>query len=383
MTVIRYAFDRSARSFDENGHLHVEVTNISKAAVNPYYGREIPRSEELGLMPDKVYNLLRDPSELAKSVDSFNGLPVMDVHIPVSAADSHRERIVGTTGTGTVFEHPYLKTPMVIWDGDAIKGIETGEKRQLSCGYRYDADMTPGEYEGVSYDGVMRNIKGNHVALVEVGRAGSDVIVNDSKPTNSKGAAVSAPKLKGLKMPATKEAALDAVLAKLKPFLAADADMDKVKDCMSQDDDDMDDDDEDEDEAKKKAAADKKAKDDAEEEAKKRADADKSKDDDKKAMDAAIKAATDKVKADMIAVREAERVVLPLVGHVHGMDSAEAIYAYALKQHGVDTTNVHPSAFPALIKTIGRSNGAPAMATDASAKTLADLVPSINRVRKA
>jgi hypothetical protein len=40
--------------------------------------------------------------------------------------------------------------------------------------------MTPGEFEGKAFDGVMRNILGNHVALVEEGRAGPDVFVGDS-----------------------------------------------------------------------------------------------------------------------------------------------------------------------------------------------------------
>ncbi len=40
--------------------------------------------------------------------------------------------------------------------------------------------MTPGSYNGEAYDGVMRDIAGNHVALVVQGRAGADVLVNDS-----------------------------------------------------------------------------------------------------------------------------------------------------------------------------------------------------------
>jgi hypothetical protein len=42
--------------------------------------------------------------------------------------------------------------------------------------------MQPGVYMGQRYDGVMTNIRANHVALVEAGRAGSDVVVMDSKP---------------------------------------------------------------------------------------------------------------------------------------------------------------------------------------------------------
>ena len=79
-----------------------------------------------------------------------------------------------------MFDAPYLKNSLVVWDGEAIKLIEDDKQKELSCGYRYRADMTPGTYEGVRYDGVMRDIRGNHVALVEEGRAGPDVLVADS-----------------------------------------------------------------------------------------------------------------------------------------------------------------------------------------------------------
>ena len=46
------AFDRaSVRIYDRYGRLHVEIMNISKAAVNPYIGREIPDWQALGVEP--------------------------------------------------------------------------------------------------------------------------------------------------------------------------------------------------------------------------------------------------------------------------------------------------------------------------------------------
>src|ERR1039458_1120125 len=72
-TVMEIACDSSLknRHYEENGQLRIERTPISKATVNPYYGREIPKAEELGLTPDRVYYLLRDPGELAKAAPSF------------------------------------------------------------------------------------------------------------------------------------------------------------------------------------------------------------------------------------------------------------------------------------------------------------------------
>jgi len=174
--------DRSARHYDADGRLHVAASNISKAAVNPYYGREIPGAEGLGLNLDRVYHLLRDPDELEKAAPTFNNLPILSRHVPVSAtgSDTHQpDLVVGSTGTDAAFDGQYLRNSLVIWAGAAIAGIEQEVQRELSSAYRYVADMTPGTYKGLHYDGVMRSIVGNHVALVQQGRAGRDVVVGD------------------------------------------------------------------------------------------------------------------------------------------------------------------------------------------------------------
>lgn len=170
----------SARSIDENGFLHVEGSHITKATVNPYYGREIPNWQDAGLDPDKVYYGLRDPKELQASLKTWEGLPLHIEHHIDSADEPEKLTRVGAVGTGAVWNPPYVDAPLTVWDGGAIDAIEDGSFRELSCAYRYDPDFTPGIYEGINYDFVMRNIRGNHVALVEEGRAGPDVVVADA-----------------------------------------------------------------------------------------------------------------------------------------------------------------------------------------------------------
>lgn len=176
----RLALDRaSARVFDGDGHLHVKRTPISKACVNEYLGREIPGWEDLGLDADRRYALLRDPDELAKAADSFNNKPLLFDHNPVSADEHDHTRTVGVV-SNPVFEAPYLYADLACWSGPAIRMVEDGSQKELSSAYRYEPDMTPGTFAGVRYDGVMRNIFANHVALVKKGRAGPDVVVGDS-----------------------------------------------------------------------------------------------------------------------------------------------------------------------------------------------------------
>lgn len=175
----------SVRSKDENGFLHVALTPISKATVNPYLGREIEGSAAHGFKPDAIYYGLRDPKELEKAADTFNGLPLLLEHHPTDAENLPKEWVVGSMGTDAVYEKPYLKNSMTVTDAQAIGYIEDGTAKEISCSYRFTPDFTAGTYteadgSEVHYDFIMRDIRGNHVALVPEGRAGHDVHVADS-----------------------------------------------------------------------------------------------------------------------------------------------------------------------------------------------------------
>jgi hypothetical protein len=391
------AFDRaSVRTVDVDGRMHVEISNISKAAVNPYLGREIPGAASLGLDPERVYMLFRDPAELQKGAHTFNNIPLLSRHIPVSAAEPQKELIVGSTGTDAIFDAPYLKNSLVIWDAVAIAGVESKEQCELSSAYRYTAVMTPGVYEGVAYDGVMTNLIGNHVALVEVGRAGPDVVVGDENPlihtmeyqtmkASRKAIAVKAAlgaylrpliaqdaaigdlgalvrgvtaatfaqdQARIVKDVTAKFTAADPVALAQVIKLAADAEPDDEKDDKRAEDDD----DEESDDKKKKAAEDD---DDEDDEDKEKSTA---------AMDAAIKAAQADTVKRMNAIRQAEKEVQPLIGEVAAQDSAEAVYKLALDHAKVDLTGVHPSAYGAMVRMLPKPGDvkAPRIAQDAA-----------------
>lgn len=359
-TTERLAFDRaSVRSFDGNGRLQVKVSNISKANVCPYFGREIPNAEKLGLEPDKIYQLWRHPDELKKAAATFNNIPLLSIHTPDFPGDPPREYRVGVTHSNADFDGTYLTNGLSVWDDSAIAGIETEEQEELSSSYQYVADMTPGVTpNGEPYDGIMRDIIGNHVALVERGRAGSDVLVADSLPPE-------------LMLMSKRKAAI--IRATLKPLLAADADLEAevrkallaLDEAEKEDEKEKkpaeDEDDEDSDDKKKKPAEDED-------------DEDDKKDDkvSKTAMDSAIRLAADSARKqaakDFRAVREAEQAVRPLIGDVVAMDSADDVYRTALEQAGVDIEGVHPSAFPKMVKMAieQQNNKRPVIAQDSA-----------------
>ncbi len=173
----RIAFDFRMETID--GHLVVTDCNISKANVCPYLGSEIPDSESLGLDPSKIYMLYRDSAELEAAVKTYERVPLMMQHVAVSADSPQQFLIVGTV-SNVRFSYPFLKADLTIWTREGIEAVESGKQRELSCGYRYKPDMTPGTSpDGVKYDGRMTQLIANHVALVEAGRAGPDVLVAD------------------------------------------------------------------------------------------------------------------------------------------------------------------------------------------------------------
>lgn len=345
----KLAFDRqSVRSFDADGMLHVETTPISKSNICIYYGREIPDWESMGLNANYGYRLLRDPAELERGAPTFNNKPVLNTHLPFLASNPPQEAIIGSTGESARMVGDYLQNSIVVWSDKAIAGIESGQQREISSSYRYRADMTPGVYNGEEYDGVMRDIVCNHVAVVPSGRAGPDVLVYDEKP-------------KGYSIMSK----LDKLWAKLLPHLAADAEPEEVKKELKNL---VEDEDEDEKKDKPKTADDEQTEADKDDESEaerlkreekelkereEREDADRKKDremanDAKLAMDALESKLARKFKD----LREAERMCEPLIGNV-ACDSAEEVYRMALEHHGVKgVKGIHASALKPMVELL-------------------------------
>ena len=89
---------------------------------------------------------------------------------------------VGSTGTDAAFHDPYLTNSLHIQDKKAIDRINDGSMRELSLAYRYKPIFTAGvSPDGEKYDFLMTDISANHLALVDEGRAGHEVLVYDSK----------------------------------------------------------------------------------------------------------------------------------------------------------------------------------------------------------
>lgn len=170
----------SVREHDTNGFFEIPNNPISKVGVFPYSGRSIGAPD-----PNKTYMVYRPAEELGspETLKSFRLQPLINDHTMLGAADqglkpAEEKGVHGCIGEKVTFDGRVMRSNLKIWSQSLAKQIKGG-KRELSAAYRCQYDFTPGVFEGVAYDAVQRNLRGNHLALVKEGRMGPEVAVLD------------------------------------------------------------------------------------------------------------------------------------------------------------------------------------------------------------
>ena len=181
----------SAREVDVNGYITIKDNPISKVGVFQYSGAQIgtPEQIEQGIIdPDKIYNVFRSAEELSapECIESFKLVPWTNEHAMLGPSNegltpAEQKGVSGVTGEEVYFdpEDGYLKSNLRVFSESMANLIQQNAKKELSMGYRCVYDLIQGEYNGEKYDAVQRKLRGNHLALVESGRAGPDVAVLD------------------------------------------------------------------------------------------------------------------------------------------------------------------------------------------------------------
>lgn len=178
----------SERRQDINGFIEVKNNPISKVGVFPYLGKSIDPTGELGLISDQAYGVYRPEDELSNPncIQSFKLVPWINEHEMIGDGGTPAEKkgIEGVIGEEVYFDtrDKMIKANLKIFS-DSMKDLLNYGKEELSCGYRCEWQQEKGVFEGQSYDFVQRNIRGNHLALVDEGRMGKEVAVLDHKFT--------------------------------------------------------------------------------------------------------------------------------------------------------------------------------------------------------
>lgn len=186
------------------GYRIYKNANIARSGSQEYRGAELKRisgyDPRWDLKDNGIYEVFRPLEEVtsAATIASFEGKSVLDEHpggdrVLVDALDEyegisqgHVQNVrVGSTlpdGETPLLADLYIKNP------DLNTKIEGGV-RELSCGYRFVLAM---DDAGCL---IMTRIRGNHVAVVPRGRAGSEIAIGDalSELNESAGCADAAP----------------------------------------------------------------------------------------------------------------------------------------------------------------------------------------------
>lgn len=154
------------------GFLHAKDVPIARVGVFPYR-----------TVNDDVVMEAKLPTELLSdsTVESANSKPITDGHpSELVTAENSKALMKGFTAENAHVDGDMVKVDMTITDADLIKEIGDG-KEELSIGFKTEVVPVQGEYQGVHYDSVQKNIQINHVAVVDKGRAGHSVrITGDS-----------------------------------------------------------------------------------------------------------------------------------------------------------------------------------------------------------
>lgn len=169
------------REYTDEGFLKVPA-RISRIGIQEYLAVEMGLTDR---DPNDIVRVYRPEEEvfISKSLTSFANKPVTNNHPPALVNPSNSKQFsVGMSGPEVTRDGMFAKTILHVTDGDAIKNIESG-KVELSNGYTADIEWISGVTpDGEQYDAIQRNIKGNHIAIVERGRAGPACRVADNLP---------------------------------------------------------------------------------------------------------------------------------------------------------------------------------------------------------
>lgn len=153
----------------KDGYIHADAI-VTRTGIFNYQNSDGTTRRELR-HPDDVFD--------ADSINSMKMIPMTNGHPQGRLVNSQNvsELQIGHVGENIRVSGKHVIAPIAVTHDSGIKAVKNG-KKQLSLGYTADIDNTPGVYDGMSYDARQRNIKYNHLAIVDVARAGQSARIN-------------------------------------------------------------------------------------------------------------------------------------------------------------------------------------------------------------
>lgn len=113
----------------------------------------------------------------ADSMASLASAPVTKLHPPEMVSRNNWSKYTrGNVGETVRQDGDKVAATLYLQDADLADAVERGDMKEVSCGYACDLVNKPGvSPEGERYDRLQINRRYNHVAVVPMGRAGSEI----------------------------------------------------------------------------------------------------------------------------------------------------------------------------------------------------------------
>lgn len=171
----RFSFGDAANIRITNDGYLVATPRIARTGIQLYRGSEVGR-------PDlAVVRVLRSEDEVFKdsAMHSMAHRPITDDHPKeMVTADNWAKYSKGQSGGEVARDGEFIRVPMAVMDAKVIKKIKDG-KAELSVGYSCEIHWENGEFNGQTYDALQKDIKGNHIAVVDAARGGDLLRIGD------------------------------------------------------------------------------------------------------------------------------------------------------------------------------------------------------------
>jgi hypothetical protein len=173
----------SKREITPEGYLKVSA-KVAKIGLQEYAPIEFVNSNAPEDIKTKsgTIKLLRPENEVSdkEALATIESVPVTDGH-PSEFVDASNVTQVqkGFSKPGVKYENGFVFADLIIQDSALIKRVQSG-KDQVSLGYRSKIKWGAGVDDNYgAFDGTQTQIRVNHIAIVDSGRAGPEVRLDD------------------------------------------------------------------------------------------------------------------------------------------------------------------------------------------------------------
>ncbi|KTE20594.1 hypothetical protein ATE67_10130 [Sphingopyxis sp. H050] len=155
------------------------VCKFARSGCYEYAGHEMGRSDLATVTVYRPESEVFDEAAMA----SFAHKAITVDHPPGGVTvDNWKQVAAGWTEGKVARDGDFVEIPLMLADASAVKAYDSGVN-QLSAGY--SSTITWGDGiapDGTKYQATMSRIRGDHIALVAKGRAGSECRIGDSAP---------------------------------------------------------------------------------------------------------------------------------------------------------------------------------------------------------